>query len=488
MDEATRRAAGRAVRGAAFVLASSYTNMGMGFVATVVLTRLLAPEDFGTVALAAFLFGLLDLRTKLGLDYAFMHRQPTTDELVASHLSLQLSLSVLGLLLAVSVRPLLAAWGYGAEVGHVVLALAGVGALEASGMTARDLLEKDLRFGRSTAVVTGALACSYLISILLAWKGFGYWSLVAGNAANVGLGAAGFWLLAGRRVRLAVSRPMIVWLLKYGAGIFLGSYAAIFVLQFDNFLVGTLVSVATLGYYERAYKIAQWPTGLVTHIVARVSLPFYAQLQDDPARLSRAFGMTLWLIATVALPLALAIFATAPDFVRLLFGENWLPSALYLRFLVVYSVIRPLLDDAGALFVATGHPRKEAAVRVTQAVALILAASPLTLLYGAPGTAIGVGVAFLVGLAVTYRYVVRLIPLPLWQTLRGPALSTVVTLVAVGGLVGFGGLGENWPVWGRVLGQGMLVAGVFTLSMMAWERGEFWGRIGLVWGLLKERP
>lgn len=484
-DEGLRQAARKAVRGAAYVLVSSYANMGMGFVTTVVLTRLLAPEDFGTVALGAFLLGLLDVRTKLGLDYAFMHRQPTTEALLGSHLTVQLGLAVLGILLAWAVRPLLLLGGYSPQVASVVVALALVGLLEASGMTARDVLEKDLRFGRSTPVVTGALAASYGVSILLAWKGLGYWSLVAGQAVNAGLGALGFWLLAGVRPTLQTERPVLRFLLKYGAALVLGSYATIFVLQFDNFLVGTLVGVATLGYYERAYKVAQWPTGLVTHIVARVSLPFYARLQGDPPRLARAFGMTLWLIAAVALPLALAIFATAPDFVRLLFGEAWLPTALYLRFLVAYSVIRPLLDDAGALFVATGHPQKATSVQVTQAVALVAAATPLTWAFQARGTAVGVGFAFLVGLALTYRYVTRLIPLRLWHVLRGPALGMAAALAMVAWVVWTGGPARQWSLLPRVAAHGACVAGAFYAALAAAEGRALGGRVRFLWSLLR---
>ncbi len=66
----------QAVRGAAFVLASSYTNMGLGIVYGIVMARLLDPQHFGVFALAMFFYGLVDVRGKLGLDYAFIHRQP----------------------------------------------------------------------------------------------------------------------------------------------------------------------------------------------------------------------------------------------------------------------------------------------------------------------------------------------------------------------------------------------------------------------------
>ncbi|NLE75609.1 MAG: oligosaccharide flippase family protein [Chloroflexi bacterium] len=489
MQEPVQRAAGRAVRGAAIVLVSSYLNMGMGFAATVWLTRLLAPEDFGVLALATFLFGLLDPRTKFGLDPAFMHRPRTTDQLIATHLSLQLALGVGGLLLALLVRPLLPLLGYSPQVAVVVVVLAAVGILEVSGTTARNVLEKDLRFGRTALVVSGSWFFCYATSITLAGRGLGLWSLVAGSAVNFALNALGFWALAGVRLRPTVDRAMARWLLRFGTALVPGAFAVIFLTQFDNFLVGTLVGLAALGYYERAYKVAQWPTGLVTHVVARVSLPFYARLQHDPPRLARAFGLTLWLIAAVAVPLALVLFAVAPDFVRLVFGEKWLPSALYLRLLVVYSAVRPLLDDAAALFAATGQPRKVTSVQVSQAVALVAAATPLTWLWGAPGTALGVGVAFVVGLAVTYRYVWQTVHLPLWETLRGPALGTAAGVAALAALALASESLAGWPLWARVVGQGGVVALAFYGGLALVEGRDLWTRGQYIWRLAQgSRP
>ena len=68
----------RAVRGTGIVLVSSYTNMAMGIAYGIVMARLLNPNQFGLVALATFFVSVVDLRGKLGLDYAFIHRQPTT--------------------------------------------------------------------------------------------------------------------------------------------------------------------------------------------------------------------------------------------------------------------------------------------------------------------------------------------------------------------------------------------------------------------------
>jgi O-antigen/teichoic acid export membrane protein len=273
-------------------------------------------------------------------------------------------------------------------------------------------------------------------------------------------------------------------MLRFGATLVLGSIATVALLQFDNFLVGTFIGVAALGYYAQAYKVAQWPTGLVTHVVARASLPVYAKLQDDPTRLGKAFEMSLWLILTLASPIALAIFVAAPDFLRLLWGDKWLPAAVFLRFLIGYSVLRPLLDDTGALFVATGRPKRVAIVLVVQAVTLVVTATPLTLIFGGIGTAVGVGIAFVVGIALTYRFVSHLIPVDLPRIFLPPVVAgtlSVVSYFAFASVIDLNAL----PIFIRVIVKGGVAAGVFFAIVLLLERRALFERVGYILRLLR---
>jgi len=358
-----------------------------------------------------------------------------------------------------------------------MMALAGAMLIEAAGTTARAGLEKELVFGRSTTVITGSLALSYLGAIGLALKGYTYWALVGQVTLNAALSSLGFWWAyrrVGQRpsIRISFDPELARWMLRFGGTLAIGAVATLLLLQFDNFLVGTFVSAATLGYYAQAYKVAQWPTGLVTHIIARVSLPTYAKLQADPLRLSKAFELSLWLILLAALPLALAIFATAPDFLRLLYGDKWLPSAPLLRFLIGYSVLRPLLDDTGALFTAIGQPKRITVVLIAQALTLVLAATPLTLAYGAVGTAIGVGIAFVVGIGLTYFFVSRTLPIKLARLFFPAALAAVISLVIYFSLTRLVNL-NLLPLLIRVPLKGGSIAGIFLGTIWLIERNTF---------------
>jgi PST family polysaccharide transporter len=361
--------------------------------------------------------------------------------------------------------------------------------IEAAGTTARVGLEKELTFASSTTVITGALFVSYAVAVGLAFQGFTYWALSAQVAVNALCGSIGFWWAYHRLpqrppLRWAFDRALAVWMLRFGLVMSFGAIATTVLLQFDNFLVGTFVGAATLGLYAQAYKVAQWPTGLVTHVVARVSLATYAKLQNDPPRLAKSFEMSLWLILTLATPLALALFVAAPDFLILLYGEKWLPAATLLRFLVGYSILRPLLDDTGALFVAIGQPKRITMVLVIQAITLILVATPLTLVWGATGTALAVGVTFLIGIGVVYSHVSRTISIDLLRLFTPIALAVGLSLLiyyVFALIVNLNGL----PLLARVLVKGGFVVSVFAGLYVLFERHSFFARLGYIGRLLK---
>jgi O-antigen/teichoic acid export membrane protein len=480
------------VRGGVFVAASSYFNILFGFLANLLLTRLLAPEAFGTFSLAMFFFSLLNLRPKVGIGQAFAQRASTTGELIGTHLALDVAAGLGSVALAVAAAPVLLALGYARPVVWVTLALAAVGVSNSVMGTAWVLLDKELRFGRVSLVTSLAFPLSYIPGFALALRGGGYWSLVAQNATYAVLLLVGLWWACRRtmpqvwQTRWRFNKVIAREFLRFGAVVGLGTIAAMLTLQFDNFLVGSFSGVDTLGFYDRAYRIAQWPTLLVGNVLARTAFYAYAKLQDDVDRLTKTFTMSLWLITTLALPLALAIFTSAPDLVRLLYGDRWLPSALFVRFLVVYSLLRPLLDNAGLLFVAVNKPARKTIVSAIQAGTLMIAATPLTLGYGAVGTCVGVGIAFVAGLALTYRYVRATVDLALLDALAVPVVAAVLSMAAYLLLTRTVDL-NVLPLAVRVLAKAGFAAAAFFAVMLALQPRRLVERSGYVWRLLRAR-
>lgn len=479
------------VRGGAVVALTAYGLTLFGFLSNLFLTRILSPSDFGIFALGLFFFSLLNLRPKIGVDQAFAQRPLTTGETSGTFAVLSVASGAASLLLAFIAAPVLLALGYAPQVIWVMIALAAVGVSDSVMGIAWVQLDKALLFSRVSIVTAIGVPISYLPAFYLALHNGGYWSLVALNATYALLLLVGLWWSFRRnlpqvmRMRWEFSQALAVEFLRFGTVVGLATMAATVVYQFDNFLVGTFVSTATLGFYDRAYRIAQWPTLLVATVLTRPAFYAYSHLQNDLPRLTKTATMSLWLITTLALPVALAIFVTADDLVTLLFGEKWLPSALFVRFLVVYSILRPLLEDANQLFIAVGHPRRTTTVTIGQAAALVLAATPLTLSFGAQGTAVGVGVAFVAGLILTYYFVRRTIPqLSLSQAFLVPAIATAA---ALGAYLVFSGAFDIalLPLAERVVLKVAFAVSAFYCVMLALRPRLTFERAAYVWRLLR---
>lgn len=422
------------VRGGLFVALASYGTIAFGFVANLFLTRLLTPEDFGVFSLATFFFTLINIRPKLGLDAAFAQRFESDPAWQSTYLFTSVAAGLASSLLALLFIPILIVLGYPSIITWIVAALGVVGVADSLMLVGWTLLEKQLLFRTSSLVTLISFPLSYASAFYLALQGAGPWSLVAQSLTYSSLLLVGTWIACTRSLpemrqwSWTFSRILARKMIRFGSVVGLTAVAGTLLFQFDNFLVGTFVSIAALGFYDRAYRIAQWPYLLVSSVLARTAFYAYVRLQNDTVRLAKTVSMTIWLVTRLAIPLALAIFIVAPDLIVLLWGERWVTSAFYLRLLLAFSVLRPLLDDAGSLFVATGRPLRQTSTILIQAAALIGFATPLTMVWGVVGTTIGVGIAFAVGLMVTYYLVKRTVTFSLKSAFLAPAFALVATL------------------------------------------------------------
>jgi lipopolysaccharide exporter len=484
-----RALAARAVRGGLLATAGSYSTIAFGFGANLLLTRLLLPEHFGIVSLATFFFSLLNLRTKLNAGYAFAQDRATTGGTFFTFALLDLAGGAVTVLAAAALMPVLRR-AYSAEVAWAVLLLALAGVTESVAVSAQTALEKAQHMGRASLVVSLIFPFSYVPAFVLAVRGAGPFSLLAQTLTASGLMVLGLWWLLRRTLPELWSTPwrfdraVARHYLAFGVPLGLASLATVGLFQFDNFLIGTFVSVDTLGYYDRAYRTAQWPILLMSAIVTRAALYTYVRVQDDAARLARSLDLTTWSINMIGLPLALAVFNSAPDLVRLLYGERWLPSAVFLRLLLAFSVIRPLLDNANTLFIALRKVRASVIVQVTQALLLTGLGALLTWRFGAIGTAVAVVVAFSLGLLLAYWQLRRLVPLSLADAVFVPGLCSALTVLI------YWALNRIFPVTALPLAAsvGLKAAGsmaVFYLVILvvrpAWLTDRSRYLLGLLW-------
>jgi O-antigen/teichoic acid export membrane protein len=452
----------RSTRAALFLGASTFATVFVGFLGGIVLARLLDPDYFGTFALAMTLYALLDVRSKMLLEQKYLRDQDSRPEYLDVFFALNMGLAAVSfcLLLVTSVgavilnRPDLA----------ICLGVIGIASLlDAVSSTIRWSIEKQVAFKAVSLIQALANVSQFLSSLIAALLGFGLWSLLLGVGVGAFVNLSLFLRIAPQRPKLgwnhSLAREFLAYGTKYGLAL---SISSVVLTQFDNFIVGLLGGTVVLGFYDRARRTAMWPTLFVSPILGRISLPTYSKLQDDPARLGKAFSMVLWTVLTVTTPTALLFLATAPELVAVMYGDKWLPSALILQILAAFAIFRPLWDNLISALVATERSHQMARIAFIQAITLIVLIVPLTWFFGGAGAAVSVGLAFMMSAGFLLYFGRTYLKISLMDSVGWPMLNNALTLAGYVALRLILPIGEL-PLLLRLLSETGLMLGLYAL-------------------------
>lgn len=341
--------------------ASALFRVGMQVLQMAVLARLLAPADFGLMAMAGAAVAIASLFADLGLSSALMHF-PRPDRATLSTLFwVNLSISLLLALLFTAVGwPLVFAYGQ-PDLLPVLAWLSASFPLAALGQQFRVLAEKDLHFRLLAQNEIGATVAGTVVAIAAALGGFGVFALVASVLVSAAINSLLAWwcLSTGQRpqltFRLALARPFVAFgLHRVGDGFWNAAR-----MQADIFIAGLFATPAAVAAYavprDLTLKIANT---LINPVITRVGLPVMTRLQDDPSALRSVYLKALRLSASFNFPLY-ALLALFPEqIVSLLLGDQWEAAAFYLRLFALWGLIRSTGNPSGSLLYAVGMARR----------------------------------------------------------------------------------------------------------------------------------
>jgi polysaccharide transporter, PST family len=425
----------RATQGGLWVTVSFGWQLIFGFIANIILTRLLLPSAFGEFALAMFFAQLVTIHQKIGFGRAFVHFNEPSENAIGTFLVVEGLAVFTGMIFMTFLTYLLPMFGYSSSMINICIVLFISLAIEGTGGIGLVFLEKGLFFKDTSILRSITFPLSYIPAFWGALHGAGPWSIVLQNITNNILLFIGSYIMTSRRIpnifRLhwRFDRSLALKYLRFGIIVGVTSTAGMLFMKLDNFFIGTFVGLTILGFYDRAYNTAQWPGTFCSALLNRSVFFVYSKLQDDVGRLNKTASIVTWLVTTFSFPLGLILFITTPDLITLIYGESWLPSVPFLRILIIYTTLRPLHENAATLLMAVGKPHLTTRFHVIQLVILAILGFPFTLIWGAIGTTIAVVLAFIPGLVIAYYDITRVISYRPLSSIVPPALVCVIVLV-----------------------------------------------------------
>jgi O-antigen/teichoic acid export membrane protein len=351
----------RAARGATATLITQWTRFVLQTASTVVLARLLTPEDYGLVGMVAALLGAGDALWNLGLQTATMQRKHITQAQVSYFFWLQASLGALLTAASCACAPLVVGF-YGKPALYPIIYVYSFVFL-LGGLLAqhRAVLFRQMRFTLVAIIDVVALGIGSGAAVAVAVVGGTYWAIVVQTVVMLFVQAVWFWYASGWRP----SRPRReggMWpLLSFGINLSLTNLLGDVGQNADNILVGKVYGTAPLGIYSRAYNLLLLPIRQIQAPMARVAVPVLSYLQDQPERFRRYYHASASALCYLAMPLMTMLAALSPQVVDILLGHRWHAVAPVFGILAIAGVLQMLRGPNSWIFTATNHTGRQAA-------------------------------------------------------------------------------------------------------------------------------
>lgn len=331
-----------AARATAWSAVDLIARQGVQFIVVIILARLLAPEDFGIIALLAFFTSLSIAFVQGGLSIAIIQRQQTSADEESAIFWWNLAGSILlgvGIILA---GPALAAFFEQPVLQPLAFVAAAQLVLSAAGAVHTALLTRDMRFDLLTKAGLVAAVGSGAIAVITAFTGLGVWSLALQIVSLALLNTTALWLALAWRPTFHFQFATIRGLFGFGAWVSVGNVMEAFYTNGIALLIGKLHGVRDLGFYNQASATQMLPSSALTAIVGRVSLPLLASNQHDPVAMRASLRLAIRCVMVINLPAMVGLAMLSDLVILVLFGARWLPAAPILTILALGGILYPL--------------------------------------------------------------------------------------------------------------------------------------------------
>lgn len=386
----------KTARAAVWAFASMGGAKLITLIGLMVLARLLAPEEFGLLAFALVYITYAETVGDLGSGMALVYWPDRREEAAQVTFVVNLVAGTFWCLSTILLAPAIADFFNSPNGAAIVRALAFSFLIKYLGNTHDALARKDLRFRARAVPELGLALLKGVISIALAYLGFGAWSLVWGHLAGLTCWTLFLWIMVPWRPSFSLpARDLLKPMLRYGRGIIAVNVIGSVLHHADLAIVGRFLGVTALGLYQIAAKIPEATVIVLLWVVSSVLFPTFSKLHASGGSLERPYLIATRYVSAVTFPAAVGLALLSRPLILLFFGPQWVGAAPILSALAAYAGLRSVTNHAGDILKATGRAQALAWIAVAQAVILLPA-----LLFGAMHSAAAVaGALALVELA-----------------------------------------------------------------------------------------
>lgn len=334
----------KAASGMVWTAVQKYSTMGIQFVSGIILARLLTPYDYGCIGMLAIFMVLAESFIDGGFGAALIQKKRPTQEDYSTIFWWNLGMAVLLYLVLYLCAPAIARF-YNIPLLSSVLRVQGlILFIYAFNIVQRNQLRKRLNFKVLSIVSITTSIIALGITIVLAYKGFGVWALVAQGIITAAIPAIVFWFYIKWRPIFVFSWKSFKELFSFGFYMFLSHLLNSFGQQIQGLLIGKMYNPSTMGYYSKAHGVERIASNSISSVMTQVTYPLYVEAQDNKEMMINMIKRITVTLSYFTFPIMFILVLLAKPIFVLLYSERWVACVPYFQVLCLAGLANCLVS------------------------------------------------------------------------------------------------------------------------------------------------
>lgn len=345
----------QAAEGMAWSAIERFSTQGAQFILTIVIARILSPDDYGLVAMLSIFMSIAQTLSDSGFSNALIQKKNRTETDYCTIFYFNIAMSVLIYFILFAVAPLIANFYQQSQLVKILRVLGLNLIINSFSVVQSARFTVNLDFKRLTLASFSSTLVGGGIGMWMAYHGFGVWTLVLQSLISSICWSCILWLHSGWLPKWEFSFSSFRTLFSFGSKLMFSSLLHTMYTNMYSLIVGKVFNASTLGFFNRAYTLGLFPVQNFSYIIQKVLFSVQCRYQDDDKKFDYIFIQNIRLSCYLLFPVMVGLAVLAEPLIKVMLTDKWLPVVPLLQIICFAQMWDPIMRINSMTLVSKGR-------------------------------------------------------------------------------------------------------------------------------------